>query len=413
MKRGLLYALFLTILTLTMVSISAIFDTGYCKIRGVTDSSIKIGGIMDQTGPVADIAIQLAEAAKIYINHINDKGGVHGRKIEYILEDDRYSIPLGIAAFKKLVYKDKIFALQGPVCIPSSRALFGQMQKLKIPNMLESPDELAVNPVKKYIFIPIESYDDDIGVIIDYIVKDLKPVNPKIAFCTYEGESGKTAFESAIKWTAYYKIKYPIHKEIIPLGALEASSQIMTMKRKGITHIIVHHSAPGAGALLRELRKFRFNIPVFGDLISCKEDTIRLAGDASKNFIGAASFSSWYNDSPGMKELRDITLKYKPGTEEPWRGKDYCVGWIATVLMIEGIKRAGRNLTPEACVNGMESIRNYDSKGICSPITYTPTNHKAIDRVKLFKAEPSTGKLIPITGWRKPPKTKYLTTHKQ
>ena len=257
--------------------------------------------------------------------------------------------------------------------------------------------------MKKFIFIPVESYDDDIGVIFDYIMKELKPINPKVAFCAFEGESGKTALRSTKKWAGFFKLKHPIHKEIVPLGALEASSQVMTLKRKGITHVIVHHSAPGAAVLLRELKKFGLDLPVFGNLISCKEDTVRLSGEASKNYIGAAAFSSWYEENPGMSNLRDITLKYRPGTETPWRGKDYCVGWIATMLLCEGMQRAGKNLTPDACVEGMESIRDFDSKGICGPISYSPTNHKALDSVRLYKPEPASGKLMPLTDWRRPP----------
>ncbi|MDY7030882.1 MAG: ABC transporter substrate-binding protein [Thermodesulfobacteriota bacterium] len=374
------------------------------EVRGVSDTEIKVGGIMDQTGPAADIAVQLAEAAKNYVNHINDQGGIHGRKIKYILEDDRYSIPLGIAAFKKLVFKDKIFALQGPVCIPSSRALFGQIEKLKIPDMLESPDHLAVNPVKRFIFTPIESYDEDVGVIFEYIAKELKPKDPKIAFCGFEGESAKTALRSAKKWSDFFKLKQPIHKEIIPFGVLEASSQALSMKRKGITHIIVHHSGRGTAVLLRELMKFGLNVPVFGDMITCKEDMVRLSGNASKNYSGVSAFSSWYDDNPGMKKVREITLRYRPGTETPWRGKDYCIGWLATVLLCEGMIRAGRDLTPDSWVEGMESIRNFDTQGVCAPVTYTPTNHKALDSVKFFKTDPSSGKLIPFGDWRKAPK---------
>ena len=373
------------------------------EVRGVTNTTITIGGIMDQTGPIADIGTQLAESAKNYYHYINDKGGIHGRKIKFILEDDHYSIPLGIAAFKKLVFKDQVFILQGPACTPSARALFSQVQSLAIPNMGLVPDHLAANPVKKFVFVPVESYDDDIGVISEYIVNELKPENPKIAVCTFEGESGKIAMDSAQKWARFFRFKHPLHKEIIPLGALEVASQVMTMKRKGITHIIVHHSAPGAAVLLRELRKFGFNIPVFGDLISCKEDMVRLSGGASRNYLGVAPVSSWYDENPGMEGLRSITLGYHPGTETPWRGKDYCIGWVATMLVCEGMERAGRDLTALSCVDGLESIKNYDTKGICGPITFSPTNHQAVNSVKFFKPDPSAGKLIPVSEWRKPP----------
>ena len=75
-------------------------------VRGVTDTTIKIGVIMDLTGPTAgDIGLPITEALKNYTRHINDKGGIFGRKVKLIVEDDRYAIPAGIAAFKKLFFQ--------------------------------------------------------------------------------------------------------------------------------------------------------------------------------------------------------------------------------------------------------------------------------------------------------------------
>ena len=375
------------------------------NVRGVTETSVKIACVADQTGPIADVGIMLGEAPKHYIRYINDQGGINGRKIKYYLEDDRYSIPVGVAAFKKLVFRDEIFAIMGPYNTATIKALFGQLEKLKIPNVFCAPQPIAVNPLKRHLFVTGEFYDDDFGVIFEYVMKETKPKDPKIAFCTYEGESGKEVLESVKKWARLFKLKRPIHKEIIPLGALEVSSQVMSIKRKGITHILVHHSAPGAAVLLRELKKFGLSVPVFGNILSCTEDTVKLSGDASKNYIGAHGFSSWYDDNPGMKNIREITLKYRPGTDKPWRTKSYTGSWVSTMLILEGIARAGKNLNPDSCVKGLEGIKDFDTQGICGPITYSPTKHKGISSCKLFKADPSSGKLIPFTDWRNPPKS--------
>ena len=105
-------------------------------VRGVTDTTIKIGAIMDLTGPVAgDITLPIAEGLRNYMRHVNDMGGIFGRKIKLIVEDDRYSIPAGLAAFKKLLFRDEIFALFGPASTGEARALFGQIEKLKVPNL--------------------------------------------------------------------------------------------------------------------------------------------------------------------------------------------------------------------------------------------------------------------------------------
>ena len=67
----------------------------------------------DLTGPIADVWIPISLGAKAFLNKLNDEGGVHGRKIKYIIEDDRYSIPLALSGFKNLVHRDEIFAIQG------------------------------------------------------------------------------------------------------------------------------------------------------------------------------------------------------------------------------------------------------------------------------------------------------------
>ena len=374
------------------------------EVRGVTDTTVKIGLIAGMTGPSASVTGILGDVARDYTRYINDKGGIHGRKLISLAEDDRYSIPAGLAAFKKLVFKDEVFALSGPYTTPSMKALFGQMEKYKTPNLAAIPQPSMINPLKKYIFATGEFYDDDFGVIFEYIMNELKPKNMKIAFVTYDGESGKEVFDSLKKWTQFFNYKDPIQREIIPLGALEASSQVMSMKRQGITHILIHHMVANAALLLRELRKFGLKTPVFADLLSCSEDTVKLAGEASKNYISAIGFSSWYDDTPGMKKVREIALRYHPGTDKPWRSKYYTAGWVVMTLLHEGMARAGRDLTPDSFVQAIESIKNFDTQGLCGPVTFSPSNHKGLSSCKLFKADPASGKLVPITGWRNPPK---------
>ena len=84
------------------------------EAKGVTDNSIKIGVILDQTGPATGVTIPITQAMRTYARHVNDHGGVHERKLKMCVEDDRYSIPPALAAFKKLAYRDRVFTLMGP-----------------------------------------------------------------------------------------------------------------------------------------------------------------------------------------------------------------------------------------------------------------------------------------------------------
>ncbi|MDY7030512.1 MAG: ABC transporter substrate-binding protein [Thermodesulfobacteriota bacterium] len=376
---------------------------GYAEpVRGVTDTTIKLGAILDQTGPIAgDITLPVTEALKNHIRHINEHGGFLGRKIKLIIEDDRYSIPAGIAAFKKLLFKDKIFILFGPASTGEAKALFKRIEKMKIPTLTGAPDVAQIKPLKRYIFMPFNVYDDQFGVIFDYIVNDLKPKKVDITFVYFDAESGKVALASVRKWAKFFNVN--LTTEVINMGALDAASQSLSIKRKNPTHIVIHHGSPGTVALLRDLKKFGLDIPVFGNAISCMEDTVRMGGNASENYFGAHIVSSWYEDTEGVKNLRNVTLNYNPGTERPYRSKLYTLGWLVPIILKEGIIRAGKELNTESLIKAWESIREMDTNGISGPVTFTPTNHKGLHYTKLYKTEPESEKLIPITDWRIPP----------
>ncbi|MDY7034152.1 MAG: ABC transporter substrate-binding protein, partial [Thermodesulfobacteriota bacterium] len=317
----------------------------------------------------------------------------------------RCSIPAGIAAFKKLLFKDEIFALTGPAHIGTAKALFGQIEKLKIPNISGAPDEAQLSPLKRHIFMPFNVYDDQLGLISDYIVNDLKPKKIDITFIYWDSESGKVALRSAQKWAKFFNFSLS-NTEIINMGALDAASQVISIRRNKPTHILIHHTSPGTIVLLRDLRKFGLHTPVYGTMTTCLEDVVRMGGSASRNYRGASPFSSWYDDGKGVEKMRRITLKYKPGTEMPYRNKWYTLGWIIGTIYHEGLNRAGRDLSIEGFVTALESIRDMNTGGLSGPISFSPTNHQAMHRTKLYRADPESQKLVPIIDWRKTPEIK-------
>ncbi|MDY6969006.1 MAG: ABC transporter substrate-binding protein, partial [Spirochaetota bacterium] len=219
------------------------------EVRGVTKDKIKIGLVVDHTGPLAgDIGLPITEAARIYTRHINDNGGILGRKLELIAEDDRYSIPAGIAAFKKLIYKDNILALIGPGSVGGVKALFGKIHKLKVPTLPIAPDKTMVKPFKRYIFMPFSVYGDQVGVFCDYILHDLKSKKPKITYVSFDVASGKAVLADTKEWAAFFNLD--LNSEVINAGSLDATSQVMSLKIKKPTHIIIHHGVMGAVLLL-------------------------------------------------------------------------------------------------------------------------------------------------------------------
>ncbi|MDY7031220.1 MAG: ABC transporter substrate-binding protein [Thermodesulfobacteriota bacterium] len=370
------------------------------EVRGVTDTSVRIGVIMDQTGPAASTLVPTTRAIKNLARHINENGGIHGRNLEILIEDDRYSIPSAIAAFKKLVYKDKIFCLIGPSSGSFVNVLWRKMQKEKLPSMGPSI-KVAVEPYKRYLFNYQDSYEGQIQVLINYMMKDYKVKDPRVGIMHPDTETGKIDLRAALPKLKEYDIK-PVTKEIFMAGAMDASSQVMSLKRHRINSILNIGTIPSTTVtLLRDLRKFGLKVPVFNSYAAMLGEELNEMGEVVRMAYFIHATAPWYGEGPEVARLREITLKYQPGTEKPYRGSSYAAGWLLLTIWTEGIKMAGRDLDEDALIEALEGLKNFDTGGLSGPITFSATSHKGGDSWKIYKSDIVRKQYVALTGWRK------------
>jgi len=213
-------SIFSVMVLLSSIMVILLYSPIHAKeVRGVTDDTIKIGAILDMTGPfAADTGPEgYTGGVRVYFRHINDEGGIHGRKIKVIAEDSRYTIPLSVAAFKKLVYRDKVLAIVGYTGTGQTKALWSQIEKEKMPSFTVSLGESNVKPVQRYLFIPAATYEDEISILTKYIVEDLKARDARIGIVTMDVEYGKVAIAALKERANAYKLPPP-HVEIIDPG---------------------------------------------------------------------------------------------------------------------------------------------------------------------------------------------------
>ena len=366
---------------------------------GVTDDTVTIGAMGDLTGPTAEIWVPCAEAAKTHIRHINNAGGVHGRKIKLILENDHFSIPRALSAFKKLVYKDKVFAVQGASGMGHTHAIIPLVERLGIPMIAVTNDNRYFQPVRKYLFSPLPFYEDQIKLIFEYIRDDLKAKNPLICFASADVGSGKIC-RDLVRQEAKAHNARGVFEITLPLGAADCTTQVISLKKKKPDYIIIYGFPANTTAFFRDAMRLGMSVPPIVLQYGCVESTVRIAGKSARNMIGLNCFSSWDEESPGMKKIRAVTYQHHPDSGR--RDRNFIQGWILGFLIGEGLKNAGRDLDREAFLKGLEAINNFDTKGICGIIDYGPNDHKPIDYSRFYKTDPERGKLIPITDWRKP-----------
>lgn len=371
------------------------------EVRGVTKDTIKIGFMTDMTGPAAANCLPWRDGLRDSFRYVNDQGGINGRKIKFLVEDDRYSIPISMAAYKKLIYKDEVLFTIGPSGTGASVALLSQINKEKVLAIVWSRAERMVVPAQKYIFNNVSTYTDMVKLIFDYIINDSKSKSkePRIGFVCADNEFGKSGLDPARERAKSSGLKME-DVEFLDMAALDATSQILNLKRAKADYVIVHHAISQAVALLRDARRYAFNPAFIGTQTTCDDSTIGIAGRAAKGFITVQCFSSWHDKTPGMAKLREIALRYEPA--EKARSFYYVEGWATPLFIADAIRRAGKDLNTESMITALESLKGFENGGITGPVTFGPDDHKALDYLKFFKADIDKKIFVPMSDWMKP-----------
>src|SRR5256885_3238114 len=121
------------IATIAVAATIAITDAQAAEVPGVTDTEIKVGSFGPLTGPVYIYGKLTMNGVEVYFNELNNKGGVHGRKLVLVREDDLCKPEGGIAAVKKLVFEHKVFAIIGGGCSHTTLAAPPEIEKAGVP----------------------------------------------------------------------------------------------------------------------------------------------------------------------------------------------------------------------------------------------------------------------------------------
>ena len=385
--------IFSLILLFGFVSISYGGDT-----RGVTSKTVKIGLMGDLTGPIADVWIPISLGAKALLNKINDEGGIHGRKIKYIIEDDRYSIPLALSGFKKLVHRDGILALQGASGVGHTGAIVPLCTKEKIPIITASAEPRLFKPVRKYVFCGIPWYQDQAKIVMDYVFKDLKKKNPVIVLMHPDVGSGKDTRDAMRKLVKKYPVK-EYREIVITLSGLDFTTELLLVRRLKPDFVYIHGYVANTAAIMKFARRLNVSTTFLVSQYGCTHKTLEVAGAAAKGLLGISCYGTWGENTPGVKQLRKGSKMLDPSVKI--RGANFFQGWFIGTLFERGLRNAGRNLNVNTYLKGMESVKNYNTQGISGSITFGPNDHKSIEYSRIYKADVGTQRFIPITGWRK------------
>jgi branched-chain amino acid transport system substrate-binding protein len=342
---------------------------------GVSNNLITLGQSAALTGPAQELGKGMREGAKAYFDHVNAEGGVHGRKIVLQTLDDGYEADRAAANTKQLIERDGAFALFGYVGTPTSNASIPAVVSARIPFFAPfTGAETLRDPPNRNIFHVRASYYQETEKIVEHMTTlSIK----RIAVFYQDDAYGKAGLDGVMRALKKRKL------EVAAVGTVERNSvnvadAVRKIKASDPQAIVMVSAYTSCAAFIKAMlaegkRPLFWNISFVGSQALARE----LGGDASGVNISQVMPAPWDDVNPVVREYRKL---YIQNGKREW---DYVSmeGFIAAKVLVEGLRRAGRDLTRERLIAALESMSAYDAGGFV--VRFGPARHNGSNFVDL------------------------------
>lgn len=336
---------------------------------GVTDTTIKIGMYGPLTGSTSVFGYPINNGAIALYKEINDAGGIHGRKIEIVHEDDACDPAKARAAVKKLIYSDKVFMIHGGNCSAAVVATRDDVLESKVPFMVMAATLDAISaPPARYIFTTALPGSGD-GLVMLSFAKTI-PGAKKLAVVRHANDWADAKYKRVAE--GYQAAGFELVADVqLEAKATDATSAVLKIKgaNPDVTMFLLY---PGESAVfIRDAEKYGLKGPFLGT--SSVQDIQDLADrSGSKVAIKDTYVVSFLKGPVGSKDLgkyTDTYRKYFPN--DKLQSLSY-YGMSGTITIIDALRRAGRDLTRENFVAALESTRNGDAGPAFCQVNFAP-----------------------------------------
>lgn len=357
--------------------LAATASTAGAQVQGVSDDEIRIGAVNDLSGIFAAVGVPATKGANLYFDKVNAAGGVHGRKITYIVEDHGYQMPRAMQGFNKLLNRDKVFAMLQNLGTPMNIAGFKLLDSKGIPNVapLSAARQMLQEPMHNK-FTSFSSYYDQARVGVKYLAGEFG--GKEVCTMYLPTDFGKEILEGTKKGAEEAGITFAAETTHKP-DESDFVGSLSKLRDAGCDIVTIALGVRQAITVVGTAKKMGLNDMKFlGTSASFLTVVAKVPGGITEGFYAAASWQDlWARaDEPAPKAfITEYKAKYG---EDPVGFA--MLGYSAAEMMVRGLEAAGPELTQESFIKGMESL-DYVDELVGNRIDYGPDDHQGADAV--------------------------------
>ena len=318
---------------------------------GVTSSSILLGGTSPLTGPAAAYA-SVARGANAYLQYVDSRGGVGGRKIEYQYLDDAYNPAQSVQVTRQLVEQDKVFAVFNSLGTEQNLAVRDYLNQMKVPQLFVASGATTWGrDTARYPwtigFQP--SYQAEGWVYGQFVAKAMRKA--KVAVLFQNDDYGKDLL-GGLKRGLQRSGSKVVAAQPYEVTAVDVSSQVAKLKASGANVFCVFATPKFAIQAIVFANRLAWRPQVIMNAVSAASNIMLLASESGKsktilgtvtlNFLKDPSDPRWRKDS-GMRLYRSIMARYAKGANVS--DVYHVYGMAVAYETVRLLQRLGKNVT--------------------------------------------------------------------
>jgi branched-chain amino acid transport system substrate-binding protein len=367
---------------------------------GITDKTIRIGMFAPLSGSSMAYGFDPMNGAKMWYAKVNKEGGIHGRQIELVIEDDRCNANDLVAAAKKLTEQDKVFLLNGGSCSAATVAAREYVEREKIPLvMLNASGDGALYPVSKYIFgaFSISQYAVG-GSMVQFGAEALKA--KKIGYINHDDAYGAWNLAAA-KVQAKHLGDLPLNVQSVNSNINDVTAPMLRIRASNPDVLLLTTYARPAALIIKKAHELGFDKPIVLAVTGTADLRQLVENVGNKDAFKNVYIQDVLADVPGSPKLQWVYDMYKeaypdlaarPGYPQPYMP----YGLPSAMTVVNALKAAGPQPTREKVLAAMSTMK-FDSGVMAGPIEFTPTDHAAQKAAIYLKFDGDKSTLVPGT----------------
>jgi len=358
--------------------------------QGVSKDEILLGSIQDLSGPLAGFGKQARSGMQLAVSEINEQGGIQGRKLKLLVEDDGYDPKKAVLAAQKLVNQDKIFIMVGHIGTAQNLAAMPvQFEKNVINFFPITAAREMYEPLNRLKYSFAATYYDQLRVTLPGLVKEKGA--KKVCTMYQDDDFGLEVLRGAEAGLKTMGMEFT-EKTSYKRGATDFSSQISKLQSSGCDLVVL-------GTIIRETigaigtaRKLGFNPVFIGSSASYTDLIHKIGGKAMDGLYATMTVQNPYTDEVSQP-IRFWANKYKTMfNEDPTVFSVY--GYIIVNSFAAAAAKAGKNLTTDSFIKAMDSITFEPDMFGAAKATYSATKRLGSDASRLSQIQDGKWKVV-------------------